>query len=266
MKYIELLGLPGSGKSTLANEIVTLLRAKRRTVLTRWDAKDVVMRKMIRKQSGLSWRFLALGAYFVAYPILHLLWGRYRYLFALRFIGNYPQLVQQVIEAAVNVELPELHHEQAHKVVSSEQLLTWFFDVACVYQAAQEFLATDDVLLIEEGLCQQAFYLLCEFRKPGVDDQKLKRYLQLIPKPDALIALFVDPQECEERMRTRTKGIANMLRTLPVGERIALLEQRQETYRKIADDFETQKIEVIRLDETNHTTVPKYLAEKLIHF
>ena len=266
MQYIELLGLPGSGKTTLAKDIVKILRAKRRDVFTRWDAKDAVMRKMIRKQSGWPWRFISCGAYFAAYPILHLLWGRYRYLFALRFIGNYPQLVQQVIEAAVRSAPPESDREQAHQVVSPERLLSWFFDVACVYQAAQEFLATDDVLLIEEGLCQQAFYLLCTFRKPDVDDRKLKRYLQLIPKPDVLIAVFVDPQECEERMQSRSKGIANMLRTLPVAERIAVLEQRQKTYRKIADDFETQKIEVIRLDKTNHTANQKQLAEKLIHF
>ncbi len=179
-------------------------------------------------------------------------------------IRKHPQLVQQVVEYAERVAPPPM----LRQTLSSEQLLLWFFEVACIYQAAQEYLESHDVLLMEEGFCQQAYYLTAAFRKKALNDQQLARYIQLIPEPQLLIALFADPEQCEKRLQTRPTGIpSKILRSLTVSERIALLEQRMNTYQKIVESLEKRNIPVIRLNNTHSSgSTREILEEQLVYF
>ncbi len=264
MKYIEFLGLPGSGKTTVAKEVVSILRAKQNIVLTRWNAKHAIIRIMAQKKAEFFWRSIYRLTYVVKSPVLNLLWGKYRYSLLLHFIRQYPQLVQQVVECAERVAPPPM----LRQTLSSEQLLLWFFDVACIYQAAQEYLESHDVLLMEEGFYQQSYYLTAAFRKEALNDQQLARYVQLIPEPQLLIALFADPGQCEKRLQTRTTGIpSKILRSLTVSERIALLKHRMNTYQKIAEYLEKRNIPVIRLNNNNSSrSTRKILEEQLAYF
>jgi thymidylate kinase len=265
MKYIEFLGLPGSGKTTFAKEIVSILQTKQINVCTRWDVKHVTMRAMMRKKPGYVWRFIYMLTYFAKYPILDFAWGKSSYLIMFNFIRNYPQLVQQVVKHAESVDPPPW---MPQNTLSAERLIRWFFDVACIYQASQDFLRDDDVLLMEEGFCQQTYYLIVAFRKGNINDRKLERYIQLIPKPQLVVAIFTDPTQCERRLQTRPTGIpSKILRSLTVSERIALLEQRMNTYQKIATYLEKQNLPVVRLNNNNnYSSTRKILEETLVHF
>jgi len=260
MRYVEFLGIPGSGKTTFAKEVASILRARQNTVFTRWDAKHGIMRAMMQKRTELAWRFISLLTYLAAHPTLDFLWVKTRYSLMLHFIRKHPQLVRQVVEYAGSVDPPPGILQQA---LSSENLITWFFDIAGIYQASQEFIGNDDVLLIEEGFCQQAYYLVVAFRKETGADQKLKRYIQLIPKPQLVISLFADPDQCEERLQTRPTGIpSTILRSLTVSERITLLEHRLNTYQKIADYLEKQNVTVIRLNNNNSSNFTREIIEE----
>jgi thymidylate kinase len=263
MKYIELLGLPGSGKTTLVQEVVAGLRTKRDNAFTRLDIKQATMRVMIRKKSGILWALTRIFTFFSAHYTLNLVWEKTQCPLLMRFMSEHPRLACQIIECAERIELPSWISPE---VFSAEKLMKWFFDLMSVYQASHDFLDKNTMLLQEEGFCQHAYYLLA-FRKGGCDEQELDTYLQLIPKPDLLVFLLTTPQQCEERMNARSKGIASdILRSLPLSQRMALQDQRLKTHQHIADYLETQNVAVIRLDNADYSTTQKILEERLAHF
>ena len=256
MRYIEFFGLPGAGKSTFADHVVHTLFAQQRGVFHRWNAKQALMQRMVQSRSGMLWRGLSLlikcG---FQEPLVRVLWGQSRYVFLLSFLQTYPDLIRQVVEYASSI------HPQPD--MDSQTLVTWFCDVACVYQAARQWLRPQEILLWEEGFCQQVYYLIVAFRQAGLDERKIAAYLQLIPKPDAAVLLLADPNQCEARMHSRSKGIANHLRMLSPAERIAVLEQRFQTYLVVAQELEARNVTVIRLETTEPGSASRMLAERL---
>jgi thymidylate kinase len=263
MKYIEFLGLPGSGKTTFIKETIAILRAKQHKVFPRPDAEYATMRTIIRHKSGFLWRIIEILAYFSEYPALKLMWERSRYAIVLDFICQHPQLAQQVIQFAKSADPPQWI---SREVLSDGELLLRFFDLMSVYQAGCDFLNRDDVLLLDEGFCQQAYYLLA-FLNGGFNNQVLERYLQLVPKPDLLVVLLTTPEQCEERMQKRLKGVGSaILRRLTASQRLKLLEQRLNIYKKITEYIEKHDVAVIKLHNSDYSTTKKRLEEQLRHF
>jgi hypothetical protein len=176
---------------------------------------------------------------------------------------EHPRLTYQFIESVERLELPPWLSSEAF---SGEKLMRWNFDLMSFYQASCDVLDQDTILVQEEGFCQHAYYFLA-FRQGGFNDHELETYLDLIPKPDMLVFLSTTPEQCEERMNVRSKGIASdILRTLPAAQRMTLLSQRLHVYNKIADYFATHNIPVMRVENTNYKATQILLAERLLHF
>lgn len=264
MKYIEFLGLPGSGKTTFAKKTATILRARQKHVLTKFEARKAVIQSIIRENPGILWSFVKISALCLGYRMWNFLWEKYRYGIALNFLREHPQLVQHLVEYANSFASPPWLPPEA---MSKESLLQWVFDAATQYQACQQFLNDDDVVLQEEGFYQQAYYLIVAFRKPVIEDHILEQYLQLIPKPQVIMLITTTPEQCEERMQKRAKGVSSdILRLMSATERVALLEQRLNIYEKIANYLESRGVDVIRLDNENYSESLQVLEEKLTHF
>lgn len=263
MKYIEFLGIPGSGKTTVAQDVVRLLRNKFPTVLDRRNVKDETMRALLRERSGGFARLLYLLTAVIKSPILNQYWGASRYHLIRRFLHQYPHLLPQVVENAERIAPPPQIPRQA---LSSEQLIAWFFDVACIYQASREVLDTNGVMVMEEGFCQQAYYLIAAFRETDTIEQNLERYSRLIPKPSLVIFLAADPEECEKRLQTRASGIpSTILRSLTAPERVALFKHRLATYQTFVQYLEQQNVAVMRVDNNHaYRSTQKILEEKIL--
>lgn len=264
MKYIELLGLPGSGKTTLAKDAIAILRAQRKNVFSKMEARKAAVQTIIRENPGILWHLVRVSTHCLGYRMWNLLWEKYRYGIALSFVREHPHLVKQLVEYANSLESPPW---LPHEAMSSESLLQWIFEAATLYQASHEFLHDDDVLVQEEGFCQQAYYLIFAFRKSHFDAHILEQYLQLIPKPHLIVLVSTDPEQCEQRMQQRSKGVSSdILRLMSVSERIELLAQRLHIYEKIANYLEAQQVDVIRLDNKNYSTSLQILAKRLARF
>lgn len=263
MKYIEFLGLPGAGKTTLAKETLAILRANQRKVLTKLEAREQVIRAMIRQRTGMLWRSIQVLAPILGYRMWNLLWEKHQAHFLIDFLCRYPELTRYIVEVTKQIEPPSAIPE---KLFSATHLVHWILDPAMLYQASSEFLAEDAILVQEEGFCQQAYYLLAAFRttKPGVDD--LKRYFRQIPQPHLLILLSSDPEQCEARMQRRAKGVSSdILRYLSVNDRLDVLKDRLRLYEWIAAYFEEQQGQVVRLDNRDLRMSHQRLKDALAH-
>lgn len=261
MRYIELLGLPGAGKSTIACEVVRLLQANGQQVLIKGDILRHTMRTRIKQGPGLTWKIAGMLAAVWKSRIPNLIWEKHRCAVLVRFIARYPDLAGQIIACATQAGPPAWVPQD---VVCDENLMTWLFDVACYYQAARDFLSDHDIIVLEEAFCQHAYYLLA-FHRDHRDPERLHRYLQAIPRPDALIAITVSPTVCEQRMHARSKGIASdILTPLTVEQRLTLLTQRFAMYQDIATYFEQQGVPVLRIDNTDYAVTQRQLQEGLI--
>jgi thymidylate kinase len=143
-------------------------------------------------------------------------------------------------------------------------LLDWLFDAACFYQAACEHLSERDIIVLEEAFCQQSYYLLA-FHQNGYDTERLRQYLQATPEPDLVIAITLSPEDCEQRMHGRSKGVASdILTPLTVAQRLGVLEQRFNMYTDIATYFEQHGVPVLRIENSDHITAQHLLQNALI--
>lgn len=262
MRYIEFLGLPGAGKTTLAKETVAILRANQRNVLTKLEARKAVIQKIIRQKPGLFWKGIEVVAHMIGQPLWRLLWEKHQAFFLINFLYQYPGLVGTIVETANKVEPPV---EVPQSLFSANHLVHWVLDPAMLYQASHEFLEHDDILVQEEGFCQQAYYLLAAFRSTALDSKTLKHYLRQIPHPHLLIMISSDPEQCEARMQGRAKGVSSdILRYLSVADRRDVLHERLSLYQQIAAYFEQQHIQVVRLHNQDLHTSHEYLNDALV--
>ena len=263
MKYLEFLGIPGSGKTTAAKTATTILEQQGKTVLHRWNAKQRLIKIWLRQQSGVFCHLIAWLSGFTTYPGA-LLWSKERYWLLMHFLQQQPDLLQQVI---VSAETTETLPSQYRDMLSAEKLIRWFCDVACIYQAGQEWLQPADVLMLEEGWCQQAYYLIVAFREQNIDASNIERYVELLPKPDGVVFLLADPEECERRLNTRATGIpSSILSSMTASERIALLEERLKTYRVVVDTLKKKNVPVIQLETQDKDDAGQILTDYLAHF
>lgn len=261
MKYIEFLGLPGSGKTTLAEEMVAILRARQRTVFPKLEARQAILQNIMRQKSGLVWKGLEVGAHVFGKLLWRLLWEKHQATFLINFLYAYPGLIGTIVEAASRLEPPA---EVPRTLFSANHLVHWVLDPAMLYQAAHEFLGPDDILIQEEGFCQQAYYLLAAFRSTALETNTLERYLRQIPRPHLLIMLASDPEQCEARMQERPKGVSSdVLRYLAVADRLDVLYERLNLYQQIVAYFEQQHVQVVRLDNQQLSTSRRDLENAL---
>ena len=260
MKYIEFIGAPGAGKSTFAREAITILRAQGQSVFDKYDARCAAMLRQLQTQRGLIWQLARLAWSLRKQRISGLLWEKQRYALAVRFVAAHPALTRIVLECAEHVTPPAWIPQE---IVCGKNLIEWFWDAATTYQAAQETLAATDIFLFEEGFAQYAYYPFAFF-DGALNQERLDRYLQHLPKPDLFVALLPTPEACEARMHGRAKGVASdILTPLSAPQRLAILQERTAFNETIAAYWERQRVTMIRLENDDYERTKQSLADQL---
>ena len=261
MKYIEFIGLPGAGKSRWTQEIRSLLRERGLHPLMRVEIIRAMMRELLDREHGLLWKLARLSAFFMEYRVANLLWEKTRSTVLFRFLAAHPDFSRQVIDCAHNAVPP---HWISAEVICAENLIDWLFTHGVQYQAACELGEVNDILIMEEGFCQQSYYLTA-FYQGHFEEMRLYDYLSVTPQPDVFVALLPDAEECERRMNLREKGVASdILAPLTAPQRLELLEHRAGVYKKIADYWEERSVQVIRVRNETASEVKALLNEELL--
>ena len=222
MIYIECLGIHGSGKTTVAQAFVSLLRDRGQTVFTEKSAEQVGGWRLFCRKAG-KYRLFAI-------PVLSLFKkqiGTYMRQHVQgdlmqQFMLAHPQLMRHVMEGVFKLGTERF---------SDQRMLENFFQTAAVYQLAQQYLQEREMLIIEEGFCQQAYHALT-LRTCDVSDDAIDEYIGLIPRPAYLLAVLTPPEECEERLRARQK-YPRVLENLSFQEKIAYLRRRAAFHERI---------------------------------
>jgi len=257
VRHIEMLGLPGSGKTTLFRDAIVLLRSHR-DVFTEREARISGLRQKMRHPSGIWKKCISTLADLTGDRLWNLLWQNHRYAAMLRFIEYYPALAQFIIQAADKWPSPSSLPE-ASKLFHIE-ILTWTFNFFSTYTFIQESLRSDEMLFLEEGVCQQAYNLIA-FQAPAVQQGDLERYLQQAPLPDCLILIDTAPEICEARMKARQRYPLLMQHLTP-SERIAQLKHRHEMHWQIFRYFETHHLPAFVINNNDiYSTVQHILAQ-----
>lgn len=261
MKYIEFLGLPGAGKTTCTLELCSLFRSRRQQVLMKSEIVTAAMYHLFRQKSGPAWNLIRGLASFHEYRVAKLLWQKTHSTYVFRFMAQHPELSRLVIDCAQHASPPSWILKD---VICAENLIDWLFSNAAYYQAACELAQADDNLIMEEGFCQQSYYLLA-FYQGRFDEGRLYDYLNVAPKPDIFVALLPTAEECEKRLHQRAKGVASdILTPLTVQQRLEVLKHRAQVYQTIADYWEERSVNVVRIHNETQQEVKALLNEQLV--
>lgn len=248
MIHIEMLGLPGSGKTTLAEYATAFLR-ERWPIFTEREARVTWIRKMMHHKNSMGWRCVELIADCFGERLWNKLWLSYRYPAMLRFISRYPLFAQHLIHC-VN-PLQELPVFLEQNTPFRETILEWTLNFFSMYAIAEENLRLNDILLLEEGVCQQASNVMA-CQPNDFQQEELDMYLRLMPIPDCLIVIHAEPEICEARMKQRSR-YPQLMSRLNASERIASLSRRVTLHEKIASYFEQRAIPLVNV--WNHEAI-----------
>lgn len=261
MTYIEFLGLPGAGKTTWAKELCSMFGARRQQALMKPEIIKTVLYKLLLQEQGKIWKLVRLLGSFWEFRVANVLWEKKRIAFLFRFMAQHPELSRLVVDCAQHVTPPDWIPKDA---VCCEKLIDWLFSNAVFYQAAHELANAADILIMEEGFCQQSYYLTA-FYNGNFDEGRLYEYLNATPKPDFFVALLPDADECEKRLNQREKGVSSgILTPLTVQQRLEVLEHRVNVYQKIADYWEGRSVNVVRIHNETRQEVNALLTEQIL--
>lgn len=222
MIYIECLGIHGAGKTTVTQAFIRALQAKRQTI---WTEKSIEIENgwqdFIRR-IGMFRTVLAPLLSGLKTQIGNVMCQRMQGDLMQQFILMHPRLMQIVMDGVLKLEM-------AH--YSAQQMLENFLQTAAVYQLTQHNLHEQDMLIIEEGFCQQAYHALAA-QVSEVSDDALTTYLCEIPRPSYILSIATPPEECEIRLRMRPK-YPRILENLSFEEKITYLRQREAFHQRI---------------------------------
>lgn len=185
---IELVGAPGAGKTTLATALVGLLREQGLEAASvidaaRGHAARTGIGRVIRRLAPRRLRRPLLWWLFYGLGLLH----------AVAFAREHRRLVRHVLSTQARRPLrPRL---KAH-------ILFWFFQLG----GRTRFLATTarpgEVLVLDDGFLHRAVHLNADPRTDP-DPRSVHLYVDLLPRPDLVVAVVAPPSVCDRRVRDR---------------------------------------------------------------
>lgn len=186
---LEFIGTPGSGKTTLIPILANVFSERNflpRTIVE--ASRPVVSRtlvgKVIKKYSPISIRD----------PLLWQLFTGHSYLSRKQFSKLHPELVAHV----QNTQQARAIHDDERTYV-----LYWWFHLIGYYQFLKPRLLPREILILDEGFAHRVVQLHASDHENLDQDNFLRNYLRLIPRPDILIFVDVPADECEKRVHDR---------------------------------------------------------------
>ncbi|MDY0042350.1 MAG: AAA family ATPase [Desulforhabdus sp.] len=240
MKTIEFMGLPGAGKTTLASVLLRTLRAKGMPVLSQAEAINLCIR---RRDDGIlinalkhlpkAWWEPCAGIQ-KALPEMH------------RFSYRHVSLLHLISSTIERNSLPENW---------SESFLYTFFRQFAEHQLAEDYLQKQEVRVVEEGFLHRGFTLFGYLAAASASDELLKRYVDSIPLPSAVIFIDVSPEECWGRLQKRVEPPVP-LKAREKGDAIGQLAVGHSCLQRIAALSERKNITVLSVGNSQDEAIP----------
>jgi thymidylate kinase len=192
---IEFIGTPGAGKTTLLPAVATFLQEQGITARTvveaaRPTAQRTPLGKVVshlpqRWQRPLLWQIF-----------YHLSTG-----YRLHFCMAHPHLIRQVLSS---------QWQRRARLEARHHALHWFFHLIGYYDLLNAYAQPNEALLLDEGFVHRVVQMnASDTEEP--EPQRIIRYVELVPRPDVVIAVHAPWQLCLERIYRR--GLWERFRT-----------------------------------------------------
>jgi len=125
-------------------------------------------------------------------------------------------------------------------------MLTWLFNLFAKYQHVVSRASDGKNILIDEGFIGRAVTLFAYRAEPPID--ATRTYVKLAPKPDAIIRLNVDLEECHTRLSSRPKGPPARLRSLSKEQQLRILENCRQVLETALSELSASGVRIIDID------------------
>jgi thymidylate kinase len=185
---IEFIGTPGSGKSTLMHVVIEYLHelgfgAFSVIEAARPFAERTTIGKVVSHLAPARFRQQLLWQVFYHLSTL------YRF----RFFSKHPTLIWRVLLSQWRRPIP---------AETRRYTLYWFFHLVGYYEFLTTHARPAEVLVFDEGFIHRVVQLnASDIEEP--DPTRLLDYVDLLPRPDLVIAPLVPLELCEQRIYSR---------------------------------------------------------------
>ncbi len=185
---IEFIGTPGAGKTTLLPIVAEYLqergiRARSVVEAARPYAQRTFLGRAVSRLVPQSLR-------------RPLLWQVFYYLSALyrlRFFTKHPRLIRQVLSSQKRRPIP---------VDARRHVTYWFFHLVGCYEFLTAHACPDEALILDEGFVHRVVQMnASDVEEP--DPAQIVAYVDLLPRPDLVIAVLSPLEVCEKRIYRR---------------------------------------------------------------
>lgn len=185
---IEFIGTPGAGKSTLQAAVIELFQERG---IQAWSIVDAarpcaqrtVWGRVISRASPHSLRS----------PLLWQVFYFLSTLYRLRFFLKYPRLIWQVFDSQRRRPIP---------VEERQHALHWFFHLVGYYEFLIAYALPGEALVLDEGFVHRVVQMnASDVEEP--DPDQILAYVNLLPRPDLVIAVQTPWEVCKERIYRR---------------------------------------------------------------
>lgn len=211
IKCLEFSGLSGAGKTFLKSQIVTQ-RKKDGGVI---DLETALVEAWVRKNKS---SFALRVPYLL--PLIK------RYVFSIR---SRPQLRLKEVARAIKKN-PEMWAVIGDVCLDNQQCepaegIFSLFSLVSNLGLSKPRIGRSDLLILDEGFCHKSLPLFGFANELPDAEDRIEKYLNVIPRPDHLIVVETDIGECVRRLNIR--GWPKRFQRLEAKERTRVLEQQE---------------------------------------
>jgi len=185
---IEFIGAPGAGKTTLIPTVADVCRTRgicARTVVdaARPSAQRTWAGQAVARFAPQTWRRPLLWQVFY-----HLsAWSRFA------FCARHPRLIGSVLTTQLRRPIPAETRRHAWH---------WFIHLTGYYQFLLAQARDDEALILDEGFTHRVVQMYASHLETP-DSDRIAAYVDLIPRPDLVIAVHAPWEVCLERIYQR---------------------------------------------------------------
>lgn len=229
---VEFCGIPASGKSTVCAGAIKLLRSRGMMAVSR---SELVSDQLRRRSRGLIANTIAALVPGWREALLGLSHGMDDWI---RFAATYPSYV-----ALVHAWIAGADKQEEWREAISRAIATTAFE----FQLGREERRGEErrgALCLDEGFFQRFFSL----RGYGVaaNSNDAERYVDVAPRPDALIWVATPAEVCAERIRQRARPPL-LMRNESDESQLALLRHGTNLLQRLADAAEQRGIPTLKI-------------------
>lgn len=194
MTHIEFFGLPGSGKSTIKVHLIKELTNRNDKVFSEEDALFNIFKKSKIKHSYLLKYFPDKYSKKILKPIFNR--SKIKFDSIIRFFAIHVDLIQTIFKSD---SFNQIHIQE------KERILSWFFNTISIYQIIEDNVQNNSTIVFDEGFIHKIlnFFISPSHLDSNDINDDIINYIGCIPKPDYLIYVDSNIDDCYKRMKTR---------------------------------------------------------------